>query len=224
MGTGEYWDSSPSMWVHWINGRYQIHWSLRPPLRLLVYQTQTVPPLYGCYKRKPVQNQFIHHYILIMQWHKDDTWDNIIGFILSVLPCCNNAGCLNNLLGGLHVATLSHMHHGGPAGSDDTTRPRTSYWRRCVNSSLPIRGYKVLVVAIFLVSVDHHWGSFGCIAILWRINQTSFYQKPNNILKIMLYVNWNIFIPVLILAFELSKLLGLHYITFQTIMNNWLAH
>lgn len=47
MGTGEYWDSSPLMWVHWINGRYRIHWSLRPPLRLLGFQTQTVPPLFG---------------------------------------------------------------------------------------------------------------------------------------------------------------------------------
>lgn len=109
-------------------------------------------------KKKKVSNQFIDQYVLKMQWWKDES--------LSVLPCCNDAGCLNNLPGGLHIATFSHMHHSGPAGSNDPTRSRTSYGGRCINSSLPIRCYKILVVAIFLFSVDHHWRAFRCIAIL----------------------------------------------------------
>lgn len=83
-------------------------------------------------------------------------------------PCINSAGCLDHFLGGVHITILPYVHHGGPARGDDAPWPGTSHRWRGIDAPLPVRGHKILVVSVRLISVEHHWGAFGGIAILTR--------------------------------------------------------
>lgn len=74
----------------------------------------------------------------------------------SVLLCLDFACGANDLLGGIYVAVLSHVHHGGPAGSDDSSRPGACHRGRGVDPPLPVRSYKVLVVSVLFITVEDH--------------------------------------------------------------------
>lgn len=87
---------------------------------------------------------------------------------ISVLLCFDFACCADNLLGGIYVSILSHVHHGRPAGGDDSSRPGAGNRGRGVDSSLPVWSYKVLVVTVLFITVEDHWGTFGGVTILER--------------------------------------------------------
>lgn len=74
----------------------------------------------------------------------------------------------DDLLGGVHVAALSHVHHGGPAGSDDSSGPGARHRRRGVDSPLPVWSHEVLVLTVLFIAVEDHRGAFGRVAVLER--------------------------------------------------------
>lgn len=85
-----------------------------------------------------------------------------------VLLCFDFACCANDLLGCIDVSTLSHVHHGGPAGGDDSSWPGACNRGGGVDSPLPVWSYKVLVVTVLFIAVEDHWGTFGGVTILER--------------------------------------------------------
>lgn len=58
------------------------------------------------------------------------------------------------------------MHHGCPAGGDDSSRPGACNGRWGVDSSLPVWSYKVLVVTVHFITVQDHWRTLWCEPIL----------------------------------------------------------
>lgn len=84
----------------------------------------------------------------------------VVVVFLSQLQCLNVslsfdfASCADDLLGGVDVAVLAHVHHGCPAGSDDSSGPGARDGGRGVDSALPVRSYKVLVVTVLFVTVE----------------------------------------------------------------------
>lgn len=85
-----------------------------------------------------------------------------------VLLCPDFARCADDLLGGIDVSALSHVHHGRPAGGNDSPGPRACDGGRGIDSPLPVRSYEVLVVAILFITVQDHRGALGRVAILER--------------------------------------------------------
>lgn len=43
--------------------------------------------------------------------------------LASCSPCFDFARCVDDLFGGVDVAVLAHVHHGRPAGGDDSSGP-----------------------------------------------------------------------------------------------------
>lgn len=76
--------------------------------------------------------------------------------VLRVLLRFDLAGCADDLLSGLNVSVLSHVHHRRPTGGDDSSRPGACNRGRGVDSPLPVWSYEILVVPVLFVTVEDH--------------------------------------------------------------------
>lgn len=85
---------------------------------------------------------------------------------LDVLLCFNFVCSTDDLLGGVNVSVLSHVHHGRPAGGDDSSWPGARYRGRGIDSPLPVWCHKVLIVTVLFITVEDHRGTFGGVAVL----------------------------------------------------------
>lgn len=110
-------------------------------------------------KRKRVFN--FHLQLNSWYYNKAD-----VNQVMCVLLCFDLACCADDLLGGINVSVLSHVHHRGPAGGDDSSRPGACNRGRGVDSPLPVWSYKVLVVPVLFITVEDHWGTLWCVPIL----------------------------------------------------------
>lgn len=75
---------------------------------------------------------------------------------LTVSLFFDSACCADDLPGGVYVSALSHVHHGGPAGGDDSTRPGAGYGGRGIDPPLPVWSYEVLIVTVLFIAVQDH--------------------------------------------------------------------
>lgn len=75
-------------------------------------------------------------------------------FVSAFLLGFDFACCADDLLGGINVSILSHVHHGRPAGGDDSSGPGACDRGRGVDSTLPVWSYKVLVVTVLFITIE----------------------------------------------------------------------
>lgn len=87
---------------------------------------------------------------------------------LSVSLCFDPACRADDLLGGVYVSALPHVHHGRPAGGDDSSGPGAGHGRRGVDAPLPVWSHEVLIVTVLFIAVQDHRGTFGGVAVLQR--------------------------------------------------------
>ena len=81
----------------------------------------------------------------------------------------NEPGSLDDLPRRLDVALLAKVHHGGPAGRDDSAGPGAVDGRRAVDAAGPVRGDGVLVVQVLLLAIEYHGAALGRVAVLVRV-------------------------------------------------------
>lgn len=84
------------------------------------------------------------------------------------LLCFDSPCYTDDLPGGIYVSIFPYVHHGSPAGSDNSPRPGARNRGRGIDSPLPVWSYEVLVVTVLFITVQDHWGTFRGIAILER--------------------------------------------------------
>lgn len=101
-------------------------------------------------------------------------------FVPAFLLCLDFACCADDLLGGVNVSILSHVHHGRPAGGDDSSGPGACDRGRGVDSTLPVWSYKVLVVTVLFITIEDDWGTFRCVPILERSDKHTHHDPTWN--------------------------------------------
>lgn len=112
-------------------------------------------------KRKCVFNFHFHLQLNISCYNKAD-----VKQMICVLLCFDLACCADDLLGGINVSVLSHVHHRRPAGGDDSSRPWACNRGRGVDAPLPVWSYEILVMPVLFITVEDHWGTLWCVPIL----------------------------------------------------------
>ena len=158
MGTAVCSDSSPLTSVHLTVGKYQKHPSRLPPPTLRDPQKRTLLLSCGvCENEERGMNlRGNESYCSFI-----NTCENLCVLLRFDLACS-----ADDLPGSIHVSILSHVHHGCPAGSDNSSWPGARYRRWGVYSPLPVWSYKVLVLTVLFITVEDHRGPFGGVAIL----------------------------------------------------------
>lgn len=69
---------------------------------------------------------------------------------------------------GIHITVFSFMHHSCPTSCNNAPRPGTRNSGRGIDSSLPVRSNKKLILPIFFFTVQYHRGALRSVSILYR--------------------------------------------------------
>lgn len=76
------------------------------------------------------------------------------------------SGRVDNCFGRLYVAIFTEIHHGGPAGGNIATSTRSVYRWWAIHTARPVRGHRILMIAVLFVRIQHNAAAFGSKAIL----------------------------------------------------------